>query len=406
MKLMHQTMTSFPLLPTSLIPILGLLLLFTRSTGLQITESTASSRLVPTGSNTTLTCATDSPWFFCLWNSPHNDRHCAIQESTPVSVCSSREEGLQLSGTPHSCTLHVAHASPAHHHGDWLCLLNDIRDFETVRGRVRLDVATPAQVSWQLQSPLAFTRAEDEDSKTIVLSLMEGERANISCLARDALPAPSFAWAESGQALDADVRILFGGREADDEGELSRDTLSSLLEYTARLNHSGSNITCTVEQYHPDDGHLMYSTTILLQLDIAPLVLPLGRAVSDQIGILSGILLAILLVVLLCTLLMVVMIRRDRRRRLKQKKQQKQYDEHNKMEDAESLAPIWRPRGGGLDHNHHHHHHFQFQELDPGDGRKLGQAPGRRDRWGQHRFFIEKRKLHFKKVRSRINVTG
>lgn len=71
----------------ALYPVLCCLLgLLVRSTGLQITSYAASESLVAQGTNTTLTCATDSPWFFCLWNSPQADRHCAIQAWTPVST--------------------------------------------------------------------------------------------------------------------------------------------------------------------------------------------------------------------------------------------------------------------------------------------------------------------------------
>jgi hypothetical protein len=249
---------------------------------------------------------------------------------------------------------------------------------------VRLTVARPARLAWQLQPPASFARpadAGDGGEASVILSLMEGERVNISCLAEGALPAPRFHWEESGHPLDADLRVHTHaeGLKEDEGAEeaVSRATDTwSMLEYEARLNHSGSNISCRVEQYHPQDGRLLYTSTLLLHLDIAPLVLPLGNAVSDQIGILSGILLAIILVVLLCTLLMLLMIRRDRRLKEKQKK----YAAF-KAEDAESLAPIWRPRGGRDPNCHnHHHHHFQFEDLEPDVGGKLGEPFSRRDR--------------------------
>jgi hypothetical protein len=388
--------------------LLLLLLVLAPSAGLQISQSSASSSLVAEGSNTTLTCATDAPWFFCLWNSPHNDRHCAIQESTPVSVCTSRDEDLVLlTGTPTSCTLHVTAANAAAHHGDWMCLLNDIRDFETVRGRVGLEVATPARLSWLMRPPLTAVRNDAAaDGETVHLHLMEGERTNITCVARGGFPAPHFIWEESGHNPDSAARINFGGKETAAEAAVPRSSMESwsMLEYQARLNDSGSNITCRVEQYTPA-GDLLYASNILLVLDIAPLVLPLGRAVSEQIGILSGVLLSILLVVLLFTLLMVVMIRRDRRRRRRRKEKQEEYHAE-KDKDAESLAPIWRPRGGAgagdphhhCQHQHHNQHHqqFQFQALQQGEGRKLGgqpPAPGRKERYIDFFFFLKNASL-------------
>jgi hypothetical protein len=310
-----------------------------------------------------------------------------------VSVCTSEDEDLRLTGTPTSCTLHVTHASAAHHHGDWMCLLNDIRDFETVRGRVRLEVATPARLSWRLQTGgagmtvTAATAEEDSGNEPLVLSVMEGERTNVSCVARGAFPPPRFAWELSSQANGSDALILTGGSET---SAMAADSWS-LLEYRAQLNDSGSNISCRAEQYTPDGQQLLYSSSLLLVLDVTPLVLPLGgRAVSEQmIGILSAILLAIILVILLFTLLMVVMIRRDRRRR---KAKQKQYadDIEKEGEEAESSTPIWRPAGGKSHHcreqHHLHHHnreqHFQFQEVQhqAGEQGKVGQMPARIDR--------------------------
>ena len=46
-----------------------------------------TSLLVMEGRMVRLSCRTEKPWFFCLWNSPNLEQSCAIQYHQPTSVC-------------------------------------------------------------------------------------------------------------------------------------------------------------------------------------------------------------------------------------------------------------------------------------------------------------------------------
>ena len=108
------------------------------------------------------------------------DKQCAIQESEVNSVCSS-DSLLSLSGERSTCSLHIARVTRSMH-GGWMCLLNEISHFDSVKTIVKVEVGVPAKVGWN-------NHVEEG-----VLHLTEGEEKEIICTAVEGYPLTNFVW--------------------------------------------------------------------------------------------------------------------------------------------------------------------------------------------------------------------
>ena len=65
-----------------------------------------TSLLVIEGRVVRMSCRTEKPWFFCLWNSPNLEQSCAIQYHQPTSVCT-RSNRTRIIGERNACDLEI-----------------------------------------------------------------------------------------------------------------------------------------------------------------------------------------------------------------------------------------------------------------------------------------------------------
>ena len=112
------------------------------------------------------------------------DKQCAIQESGVNSVCSS-DTLLALSGDSRTCSLHIASVTGSMYRG-WMCLLNEISQFDSVKTIINVEVGVAAKVGWKT------------DIHEGILHLMEGEEKEIVCEAVDGYPHTDFVWTSYG----------------------------------------------------------------------------------------------------------------------------------------------------------------------------------------------------------------
>ena len=62
--------------------------------------------LVMEGRSVRMSCRTEKPWFFCLWNSPNLEQSCAIQYHQPTSVCT-KSNRTRIIGEKNACDLEI-----------------------------------------------------------------------------------------------------------------------------------------------------------------------------------------------------------------------------------------------------------------------------------------------------------
>ena len=65
-----------------------------------------TSLLVMEGRMVRMSCRTDKPWFFCLWNSPTLEQSCAIQYHQPTSVCT-KSNRTRIIGGRNTCDIQI-----------------------------------------------------------------------------------------------------------------------------------------------------------------------------------------------------------------------------------------------------------------------------------------------------------
>ena len=65
-----------------------------------------TSLLVMEGRMVRMSCRTEKPWFFCLWNSPNLEQSCAIQYHQPTSVCT-KSNRTRIIGERNACDLEI-----------------------------------------------------------------------------------------------------------------------------------------------------------------------------------------------------------------------------------------------------------------------------------------------------------
>jgi len=333
-----------------------------------------------TGSNITLSCSSSVPWFFCLWNSPRNEKQCAIQEDEVRGVCSKGESSspslpsssaledddndshlsvYKLSGARHQCSLFVDKVT-RHMHGDWMCLLNEISQFNSVKHTVQLKVGVETQLSWKV-----MIGQDERVHNSPILHLTEGDHVSIACVAAEGFPVMQFSWEhhivqQPSEKADNSTRIRTG-REYKDRRPWDDSTNSGILnqtrkavysvgsgshlysgsqtiDYVANLTHNASVLVCKTNQKVDDENPSdpMYSSSIALTLDIAPIVIISSNThLHERLGVISGIILAIIFIILIFILLSIFLTRR--------RKADKKYSSLTDKSSDELLKPIWVP---------------------------------------------------------------
>ena len=98
----------------------------------------------------TLVCDSDSPWFFCAWESPQGGRLCSVQSPgqrgtvTNSGACGGAGDRLRLGGNNTQCELTIEGAEIADH-GQWTCALTD-NNMDTEKHHRELEIMLPGEI--------------------------------------------------------------------------------------------------------------------------------------------------------------------------------------------------------------------------------------------------------------------
>ncbi len=137
--------------------------------------------------------------------------------------------------------------------------------------------------------------------------------------------------------------------------------LSYPPRYTADLKDDGREITCVSTQLDHDGRTVLYELSTSLRLRVEKIVLPVDNALTQKIGIISGVLLAVIFLILLLVFCVFVVCKRCRRRRRrphqprgggrgKGGEEPRPLSSHTESSEASpesTLKPIWTTTGGG-----------------------------------------------------------
>ena len=83
-------------------------------------------------------------------------------------------------------------------HGQWMCLLNEISQFNSVKHTVQLQVGVEAKLSWKMIQGFDGTVETDLEGDSPSLQLTEGDEVKIVCVATEGFPLMQFDWEHHG----------------------------------------------------------------------------------------------------------------------------------------------------------------------------------------------------------------
>ena len=223
--------------------------------------------VVREGDSALLSCNSPTPWFFCAW-SWGSERACLLQEGGggPVRQVCGGSIG-EVEGSGQTCGLSLDRVK-VEQGGNYLCMLSQGEELETVRRVVRLEVATPAILS---------VSAKGRQVEGGVVEALEGEVVQLSCDAKRANPAPSLSWSAPWQ---------------------DEDRQGGSLQFTAHTALTGLTISCKGEQEE------LYSTSLPLLLVVHPAPQALHSLLSPS----SAPTVAMIAIVLSSLLLLVIIL--------------------------------------------------------------------------------------------------
>ena len=106
-----------------------------------------------------------------LFRGPRGDKQCAIQESSPQSVCPN-DNRILLEGGRQNCDIVIRNVQPQDY-GDWTCFVSDSVDFDNDKGTISLEVGIPATVEFRpgyvAQNNVLEVTEEDEVEVSIIM---------------------------------------------------------------------------------------------------------------------------------------------------------------------------------------------------------------------------------------------
>ena len=223
--------------------------------------------VVREGDSALLSCNSPTPWFFCAW-SWGSERACLLQEGGggPVRQVCGGSIG-EVEGSGQTCGLSLARVK-VEQSGNYLCMLSQGEELETVRRVVRLEVATPA---------ILEVSAKGRQVEGGVVEALEGEVVQLSCESKRANPSPSLSWSAPWQ---------------------DEDRQGGSLQFTAHTALTGLTISCKGEQ-----GEL-YSSSLPLLLVVHPAPQALHSLLSPS----SAPTVAVIAIILSSLLLLVIIL--------------------------------------------------------------------------------------------------
>ena len=186
----------------------------------------------------------------------------------------------------------------------------------------------------------------------------------ITCEALGAHPAPQLTW-EEPQDADIDIRA-----QPQIKDNTKTTDIRHTLMYKANLRDTGGQIKCIGTQVSRDGRTVLYENSATLKLRVEKLVLPRDDALTQKIGIISGVLLAVIFLILLCVFVIWCVCKRRRKR----SRPPSSTGTEDTSPEEPPIKPIWTTpmvnnasgppllRSSQVNSNKHqrsHHHHHQ-----------------------------------------------
>ena len=254
-----------------------------------------------------LSCASESPWFFCVWESPQGARLCSVQSretgAVTSSECGEAEGRLGLAGNTTECRVTIQRLQ-IEDSGQWTCALTD-NNMDTVKQHRELEIQVPGTLG--LTALGGEIRLEEGELEG--LDMMAGERLEMVCRLEETWPVTNLTWSVTRDGADVmeGVDIRLGETVTTGECDLCPVTLEQRAEVSLSSWDTGLEVRCHSQEREAG-----------VRLVIRPLVTAdTGhlRDISARLGLVPGVVISAVLILLSLAILVSFCIRGSRRRK-------------------------------------------------------------------------------------------
>jgi len=185
-----------------------------------------------------------------------------------------------------------------------MCLVNDNTEFNTIKEFISVKVGVAAETGLTIEGGEAFNDG--------VLHLVEGDKIDMSCYAKNGYPAADVEWAAVQNDKSTESLVISKAREISTTDHTI--SISRTARYTASPQDNNKTLGCLIRQVDGRDIILSQNITLTLHIKEKRVAAPL----VEQVPLLSGLLLLIIFLLLSCVLLTLLVVRhrkKERRRR-------------------------------------------------------------------------------------------
>ena len=150
-----------------------------------IRSSTDRQTLIKSGDEAMLWCATNQPWFLCVWKGPAGLAITKTMGQANGDCIESPDPRISLTGSGNTCRLNIKRIW-TEDAGDYSCFLADKEDVQTVTRNINLEVGVGATVKWMQGYSIQY---------------VEGEKVNLTCQSEGGHPRPSLVIRSRGNII-------------------------------------------------------------------------------------------------------------------------------------------------------------------------------------------------------------
>ena len=211
-------------------------------------------------------------------------------------------------------------------HGQWMCLVNDNREFNSLKQFLNLNVGVTPDTGISVEAGEVF----DADAETKV-EVVEGDSIALSCYARRGYPPARIFWYYD---ISNETSIRVQETRYSSESGSHLVTVSRTIEYTASLLDHNNTLYCKISQADLTEEHLLYSRRMRVSLSVKERRFP--APLVREMTVISGVVVISTISFLFCLVFILLSVRFVRKRR-----------RHNKrLSSLQDVPLVFRPAVG------------------------------------------------------------
>ena len=295
--------------------------LFTSRT--QATKILLDSHDTVTNQSQSLTCSSESPWFFCVWEGPLGGRLCSVQsrdgQVSNSDACGDGDGRFQLLGNSTHCTLVIDNVGIADN-GEWTCALTD-HNMDTTKQYSNLDIVKPGTITMVTAIDILSGDTGIKQEQIGHVEMIHGDTVQLQCQLEEIWPLTNISWSFSQDGkvlenLENVVDIKYGEQVVTSDCEHCSLNIQQTASLTLYQENNGLVVKCNNIIQDVMGRDIIKEAGVHVEIK-APLSVDSGhlKDMSKKIGLLPGIVISVILILLSIAILISFCIRGSQKRK-------------------------------------------------------------------------------------------